>query len=106
MGTPEEAAAARTPQPWRYLTGESPELSDDYPELSALRDIVFTLKMLLAPHADDLPPPKAYPSPNPSPSPTPTPTPNPKPNPSPNPSPSPSPSPSPNPIPSPNLSSG
>ena len=60
VGKPEEAAAARTPQLWRYLTGESQELSDDYPELSALRDIVFTLKMLLAPHAEDLPPPAAY----------------------------------------------
>jgi len=81
VGTPEEAAAARTPQPWRYLTGESPELSDDYPELSALRDIVFTLKMLLAPHADDLPPPKAYhvsdPNPNRSPNPSPSPSPSP-----------------------------
>ena len=50
----------RTPQLWRYLTGESQELCDDCPELSALRDIVFTLKMLLAPHAEDLPPPAAY----------------------------------------------
>ena len=60
VGKPEEAAAARTPQLWRYLTGESQELCDDCPELSALRDIVFTLKMLLAPHAEDLPPPAAY----------------------------------------------
>ena len=41
--------------------------------------------MLLAPHADDLPPPKAYPNPNPSPAPTPTPNPNPNPSPSPSP---------------------
>ena len=43
MGTPEEAAAARTLQPWRYLTGESPELSDDYPELRSGLGLVLGL---------------------------------------------------------------
>ena len=38
-----------------YLSGEKSTLLDHFPELGALRDIVFTFKLLLSPTADGLP---------------------------------------------------
>ena len=54
-GHASEAAAAQSPQIWRYLTGETRELLDDMPELEALRDVVFLLKAFMAPCREDLP---------------------------------------------------
>jgi hypothetical protein len=59
-GLPSEAAAVRSPQPWRYLTGETRELLDDMPILEGLRDIAFLLKLALAPSREHLPPERTY----------------------------------------------
>lgn len=55
-GQPDEARVIKEPQLWRYLTGEAREMLDDFPELQALRDIVFLLKAFMAPNREDLPP--------------------------------------------------
>ena len=50
-------AFPRSPQLFGlYLTGEDPNLVDNYPELAYFRDIVFTFKALMAPTCDALPP--------------------------------------------------
>ena len=46
---PEKVAAA-------YLSGASPEVLDNYPELGLFRDIVFYFKLMMCSSADDLPP--------------------------------------------------
>ena len=47
--SPEKDAAA-------YISGESPELLDNYPELGLFRDIVFYFKLMMCSSVDDLPP--------------------------------------------------
>lgn len=54
-GQPELGRAEQHPQFWRYLTGETRAMLDDYPELEAMRDLVFYLKAFCAPDRDDLP---------------------------------------------------
>ena len=39
----------------KYHSGELREFADSYPEMSALRDIIFMFKLLMAPTSDDLP---------------------------------------------------
>lgn len=63
MDAPARRTRTRTrprppPTPPRYLAGDSAEtsaLTDEFPELAALRDIVFFSKLLLVPAADALP---------------------------------------------------
>ena len=43
-----------------YLTGQSREVLDDYPELAFFRDIVFILKVLMVPTCESLPEIKAW----------------------------------------------
>jgi hypothetical protein len=43
-----------------YLSGESRELMDNYPELGLLRDVVYTLKLMMAPTGDGLPDVKCW----------------------------------------------
>ena len=43
-----------------YLTGQSREVLDDYPELAFFRDIVFILKVLMVPTSESLPEIKAW----------------------------------------------
>ena len=38
-----------------YISGEQPEILDDYPELEYYRDIVFTFKFMMTPTSDALP---------------------------------------------------
>ncbi|CAM9947763.1 unnamed protein product, partial [Discosporangium mesarthrocarpum] len=53
MGYPRE-------NPWLYLSGDTPELLDVYPELGYLRDIVYLLKAMMAPTSDVLPEVKSW----------------------------------------------
>jgi hypothetical protein len=47
-GSPEQDAAD-------YISGNSPEIMDNYPELGWFRDIVFFLKLMMCPSLEDLP---------------------------------------------------
>ena len=42
----------------QYFSGALPALLDSFPELGTLRDLVFSLKMLMAPTLDVIPSPK------------------------------------------------
>ena len=44
----------------QYITGERKEIIADWPELGYFRDIVFLLKLMMAPTADSLPAVKAW----------------------------------------------
>ena len=39
-----------------YISGRSPELLENYPELGSFRDIIFYLKLMMCPSMDELPP--------------------------------------------------
>ncbi len=39
-----------------YISGRSPEIIENYPELGAFRDIVFYLKLMMSPSMEELPP--------------------------------------------------
>ena len=38
-----------------YISGENPEVYDNYPELSYFRDLIFTFKLVMVPSSDSLP---------------------------------------------------
>jgi hypothetical protein len=59
----EKSRSARTLQlqmAARYLTGELPEVLQDFPELGHFRDVVMVLKVMMAPTADALPEARAW----------------------------------------------